>query len=131
MSAPYVALTYFWNWFTSSSVAVYVQLPTVRPPSLAIAALISSSVMSLFTIPTCLVPAAVPVLAPAAELAPAAVLAPAPPVPVLAGGGRSFSHAPPANTPSKIHVPDGHPARARFVPRIRLSLPLGPFRPAC
>src|SRR3954451_9704433 len=58
MSAPYVSLTYFWNCFTSSSLAVYVQLPTTTLPSLAISALISSSVMSLLRIETCLVPAA-------------------------------------------------------------------------
>src|SRR5258705_5275569 len=126
MSAPYVALTYFWNWFTSSSVAVYVQLPTVRPPSLAIAALISSSVMSLFTIPTCLVPAAVPVLAPAAELAPAAVLAPAPPVPVLAGGELEVPQAPPTNIPQKISVPIVPKGAARLVRCIALNLPSGP-----
>src|SRR6187399_439040 len=58
MSAPYVSFTYFSNWVMISSVAEYVQLPTVSEPSAAIAALISSSVMSLFTIATCFVPAA-------------------------------------------------------------------------
>src|SRR5690349_12446833 len=58
MSAPYVSLTYFWNCLTNSSLAVYVQLPTTTLPSLAISALISSSVMSLLRIETCFVPAA-------------------------------------------------------------------------
>ena len=53
MSAPYVSFTYFWNWLTISLVAEYVQLPTLSEPSAAIAALISSSVMSLLTIATC------------------------------------------------------------------------------
>src|SRR6185503_20837114 len=85
MSAPYVSFTYFWNWLTISSVAEYVQLPTVSDPSAATAALISSSVMSLLTIATCFVPdaglpageplgAPPPVLA-AGELAPPPVLA--------------------------------------------------------
>src|SRR5262245_1065113 len=58
MSAPYVSFTYFWNWLTISAVAAYVQLPTVSVPSWAMAALISSSVMSLLRIATCFVAAA-------------------------------------------------------------------------
>src|SRR6476620_8894323 len=75
MSAPYVVLTYALNCFTSSSFAVYVQLATTRLPSLTISALISSSVMSLFRIATCLVPAAALAGADAAVLAAGALAA--------------------------------------------------------
>src|SRR6478735_5830929 len=51
-SASYVVLTYAWNCLTSSSVAAYVQLPTVSAPSALTAALTSSGVMSLLTIET-------------------------------------------------------------------------------
>src|SRR4051794_14359109 len=58
MSAPYVVLTYCLNCLISSSLAVYVQFATTRVPSLATSALISSSVMSLLMIATCLGPPA-------------------------------------------------------------------------
>src|SRR3954464_12114344 len=63
MSAPYVVLTYCLNCLISSSFAVYVQLATTRVPSLATSALISSSVMSLLRIATCLGPPAALALA--------------------------------------------------------------------
>src|SRR5689334_21329834 len=83
MSTPYVAFTYFWNSSIRVEFAEYVQLPTTTPASFWISALISSSVMSLFRIETCFVPAAAalagavlvvapPVLAAGAVLAPPA-----------------------------------------------------------
>src|SRR3954452_5762034 len=76
MSAPYVVLTYCLNCLISSSLAVYVQFATTRVPSLATSALISSSVMSLLRIATCLGPPAALALAD-----PPPALADAPPAP--------------------------------------------------
>src|SRR4051812_18051245 len=79
MSTPYVAFTYFWNSSISTEFAEYVQFPTTTAPSFWISALISSSVMSLFRIETCFVPAA-------AALPGAALPALGPAPPVLAAG---------------------------------------------
>src|SRR6188474_2029300 len=110
MSAPYVSFTYFSNWVTISLVAEYVQLPTFSEPSAAIAALISSSVMSLFTIATCFVPAA--------ALPDGAALAVPPPV--LAGG----ELAPPVEGDAPVVHPLAtmrtRPASAPIVPSLLL-----------
>ena len=74
--------------------------------------------MSLFRIATCLVPVAVPVLAPAPALAPVLAIAP-PPAALLAGGELEAPHAPTMNIAEKISVPIVHRGAARLLRCIR------------
>src|SRR5436190_14050896 len=140
MSTPNFDFTYFWNWSTRTAFAEYVQLPTTTAPSFWISALISSSVMSLFRIETCFVPAAAlagaaldppPALAPPPVLAAGALAPPpvevdglAPELHALATRSTEATSAP--NAPSRLlrcrssirrTLLSGQPAPRRATPR--------------